>query len=219
MLQLAAYCLLVEEQESQAVPYGIIKYADKAFEVDYTPALRAQVVDTLAGHARGLHAADRKVWIAATTSRGAAWAAATATSAISAWRDGRHLRRGSATVLTRREASDPDPSKPRRRRAVSYVRDLHRLALGTARQAPQLPVVGIAHRIAAIPEARRHVGVAGIAQQAPQPAVLDLVGHLRAKVKIQPFVVQAPALRSVEQQPIVGGGDQVVQRPSPAAPG
>jgi len=58
ILQLAAYCLLVEEQESRTVPYGIIKYADKAFEIDYTPALRAQVVDTLEAMRRGLRAAD-----------------------------------------------------------------------------------------------------------------------------------------------------------------
>ncbi len=56
VLQLAAYCLLVEEQESRTVPYGIIKYADKAFEVDYTPTLRAQVVDTLEAMRRGLRA-------------------------------------------------------------------------------------------------------------------------------------------------------------------
>ena len=57
-LQLAAYCLLVEEQENRTVPYGIIKYADKAFEVDYTPALRAQVVDTLEAMRRGLRTDD-----------------------------------------------------------------------------------------------------------------------------------------------------------------
>jgi CRISPR-associated exonuclease Cas4 len=58
VLQLAAYCLLVEEQESRTVPYGIIKYADKAFEIDYTPALRAQVVDTIEAMRRGLRADD-----------------------------------------------------------------------------------------------------------------------------------------------------------------
>jgi CRISPR-associated exonuclease Cas4 len=62
VLQLAAYCLLVEEQESRAVPYGIIKYADKAFEVDYTPSLRAQVVDTLEAMRRGLRA-DKRVGV------------------------------------------------------------------------------------------------------------------------------------------------------------
>jgi CRISPR-associated exonuclease Cas4 len=60
ILQLAAYCLLVEEQESRAVPYGIIKYADRAFEIDYTPTLRAQVVDTLEAMRRGLRTPERK---------------------------------------------------------------------------------------------------------------------------------------------------------------
>jgi CRISPR-associated exonuclease Cas4 len=58
ILQLAAYCLLVEEQESRTVPYGIIKYADKAFEIDYTPTLRAQVVDTLEDMRHGLRTDD-----------------------------------------------------------------------------------------------------------------------------------------------------------------
>jgi CRISPR-associated exonuclease Cas4 len=47
LLQLAAYCLLVEEQEGRAPPYGILKYRDRAFEVDYTAALRAELLDTL----------------------------------------------------------------------------------------------------------------------------------------------------------------------------
>ena len=47
LLQLAAYCLLVEDQEFRAPPYGILKYDDRAFEVDYTPALRARLLDTL----------------------------------------------------------------------------------------------------------------------------------------------------------------------------
>jgi len=47
LLQLAAYCLLVEDQELRAPPYGILKYDDRAFEVDYTPALRAGLLDTL----------------------------------------------------------------------------------------------------------------------------------------------------------------------------
>ncbi|MEJ2211450.1 MAG: Dna2/Cas4 domain-containing protein [Anaerolineae bacterium] len=47
VLQLAAYCLLVEEQEGRAPPYGIIKYADRAFEIDYTAGLRARLLETL----------------------------------------------------------------------------------------------------------------------------------------------------------------------------
>ncbi len=56
VLQLAAYCLLVEEQESRAPPHGIVKYDDQAFEVDYSPALRAELLHTLDAIRRDLHA-------------------------------------------------------------------------------------------------------------------------------------------------------------------
>lgn len=58
VLQLAAYCLLVEDQEGCAPPYGIIKYDDRAFEVDYTPALRGRLLDTMAAMRDGLAAGD-----------------------------------------------------------------------------------------------------------------------------------------------------------------
>jgi CRISPR-associated exonuclease Cas4 len=60
VLQLAAYCLLVEEQEGRAPPYGILKYDDRAFEVDYTRALRAELLDTLGAIRHALHARDVK---------------------------------------------------------------------------------------------------------------------------------------------------------------
>ena len=47
ILQLAAYCLLVEEQEGRAPAYGILKYGDRAFEVDYTPSLRAELLHAI----------------------------------------------------------------------------------------------------------------------------------------------------------------------------
>jgi CRISPR-associated exonuclease Cas4 len=47
ILQLAAYCLLVEEQEGRLPPYGIIKYDDRAFALDYGHALRARLIETL----------------------------------------------------------------------------------------------------------------------------------------------------------------------------
>jgi CRISPR-associated exonuclease Cas4 len=47
VLQLAAYCLLVEEHYRQRPPYGIIKYRDSAFEVDYTPELEQKLLSTL----------------------------------------------------------------------------------------------------------------------------------------------------------------------------
>jgi CRISPR-associated exonuclease Cas4 len=58
VLQLAAYCLLVEEQEGRLPPYGILKYDDRAFEVDYTPALRAQLLAALDALRRDLSARD-----------------------------------------------------------------------------------------------------------------------------------------------------------------
>lgn len=47
VLQLAAYCLLVAETEGRRPTHGIIKYADAAFEIDYTPALERSLLSTL----------------------------------------------------------------------------------------------------------------------------------------------------------------------------
>jgi CRISPR-associated exonuclease Cas4 len=58
VLQLAAYCLLVEEQEGQVPPHGILKYGDRAFEIDYTPDLRAELLQALEALRRDLHARD-----------------------------------------------------------------------------------------------------------------------------------------------------------------
>jgi CRISPR-associated exonuclease Cas4 len=58
LLQLAAYCLLVEEQEGRAPPHGILSYRDRAFEVDYTPALRDELLKTLDAMRRDLRARD-----------------------------------------------------------------------------------------------------------------------------------------------------------------
>ena len=56
ILQLAAYCLLVEEQEGRAPAYGILKYGDRAFEVDYTSSLRAELLRVLDDIRRDLRA-------------------------------------------------------------------------------------------------------------------------------------------------------------------
>jgi CRISPR-associated exonuclease Cas4 len=47
VLQLAAYCLLLEDQDGRSPPHGILKYDDGAFEIDYTPALRTRLLETL----------------------------------------------------------------------------------------------------------------------------------------------------------------------------
>jgi len=54
VLQLAAYCLLVEECYGRRPPYGIVKYADRTFEVDYTPELEDMVLETLDSMRTGL---------------------------------------------------------------------------------------------------------------------------------------------------------------------
>jgi CRISPR-associated exonuclease Cas4 len=58
LLQLAAYCLLVEEVEGHAPPHGILRYADRTYEVDYSPSLRAELLQTLDRIRASLHAAD-----------------------------------------------------------------------------------------------------------------------------------------------------------------
>jgi CRISPR-associated exonuclease Cas4 len=57
VLQLAAYCLLVEAMAGQSPPHGLIKYADATFEIDYTPALRAELLALL--EAMRFHRANR----------------------------------------------------------------------------------------------------------------------------------------------------------------
>jgi CRISPR-associated exonuclease Cas4 len=44
ILQLAAYCLLVEENLNVRPHYGIIKYSDRQFAIDYTDELRAELL-------------------------------------------------------------------------------------------------------------------------------------------------------------------------------
>ncbi len=48
VLQLAAYCLLSAETYGVRPPYGVIKYPERAFAVDYTPALETLLLETLA---------------------------------------------------------------------------------------------------------------------------------------------------------------------------
>lgn len=54
VLQLAAYCLLVEEEFGQRPDHGLIHYEGRTFAVDYTPALRAELIATLEEMRAGL---------------------------------------------------------------------------------------------------------------------------------------------------------------------
>lgn len=58
VLQLAAYCLLVEEEVGQPPPYGIIKYHDQTYAVEYTAQLRAELLSVLAEMRQDLAADD-----------------------------------------------------------------------------------------------------------------------------------------------------------------
>lgn len=48
LLQLAAYCLLVEETTGHSPPHGLLKYQDALYEVDFTRELRRELLDTMA---------------------------------------------------------------------------------------------------------------------------------------------------------------------------
>lgn len=47
LLQVAAYCLLVEETTGVAPPHGLLKYADALYEVDFTSELRTELLSTM----------------------------------------------------------------------------------------------------------------------------------------------------------------------------
>ena len=48
VLQLAAYCLLVEETYEQRPPFGLIHYPDRTFSVRYSSELEDELLDTIA---------------------------------------------------------------------------------------------------------------------------------------------------------------------------
>lgn len=47
VLQLATYCLLVEETSGRRPPYGILRYADETFEIPFTPELEEELLAVL----------------------------------------------------------------------------------------------------------------------------------------------------------------------------
>lgn len=48
LMQLACYCLLVEETTGASVPFGVIRYRDRQLRVDYTNELRESLLELLA---------------------------------------------------------------------------------------------------------------------------------------------------------------------------
>jgi CRISPR-associated exonuclease Cas4 len=47
LLQLAAYCLLVEDRFQTPPPYGLLRYADATVKIPFTPQLRSQLLQTV----------------------------------------------------------------------------------------------------------------------------------------------------------------------------
>lgn len=47
LMQLACYCLLVEETTGASVPFGVIRYRDRQLRVDYTDELRDELLALL----------------------------------------------------------------------------------------------------------------------------------------------------------------------------
>ena len=45
IIQLAAYCYLVEVTTGKEPPYGLLRYPQETFEIDYTPELRAELLE------------------------------------------------------------------------------------------------------------------------------------------------------------------------------
>ncbi|WP_298670296.1 CRISPR-associated protein Cas4 [uncultured Methanofollis sp.] len=63
ILQLAAYCLLVEEYYGVHVPYGILVYGEgKQHRIEFTDELREQVLSTVAEMRRCLDGTGAPVW-------------------------------------------------------------------------------------------------------------------------------------------------------------
>ncbi|MBC7233403.1 MAG: Dna2/Cas4 domain-containing protein [Chloroflexi bacterium] len=58
ILQLAAYCLLVEEEYGQRPRYGYLKYEQAVFRINYTGNLRHHVLSRLEAMRRDFRASD-----------------------------------------------------------------------------------------------------------------------------------------------------------------
>lgn len=48
LYQLAAYCALVEKSYGGRTPYGILRYRNRTFAIDYTPALQESLLELIA---------------------------------------------------------------------------------------------------------------------------------------------------------------------------
>jgi CRISPR-associated exonuclease Cas4 len=51
-VQIAAYCLILEDYFARPPTHGILRYADREFTIEYTPAIRRKVIRLLEQMAR-----------------------------------------------------------------------------------------------------------------------------------------------------------------------
>ncbi|MGQ0714615.1 MAG: CRISPR-associated protein Cas4 [Gemmatimonadaceae bacterium] len=58
IVQLAAYCLLLEETEPRFAGYGYLRYAHRTFRIDFTERVRNELLRTIAGMRADLAARD-----------------------------------------------------------------------------------------------------------------------------------------------------------------
>jgi CRISPR-associated exonuclease Cas4 len=57
-MQLVAYCLLLEETNAKAPHFGVLRYRERSFRIDYTPDVRAQLLDQISEMRACLAAAE-----------------------------------------------------------------------------------------------------------------------------------------------------------------
>lgn len=58
VVQLAAYCLLLEETEPRFAGYGYLRYAHRTFRIDFTDRVRSELLRTIADMRTDLAAED-----------------------------------------------------------------------------------------------------------------------------------------------------------------
>ena len=58
IVQLAAYCLLLEELEPRFAGYGYLRYANRTFRIDFTDRVRGELLRTIANMRADLTAAE-----------------------------------------------------------------------------------------------------------------------------------------------------------------
>lgn len=58
LMQLAAYCLLIEETTGRAPRYGLLRYAHQTFRLPYDSRVRSELIDLLAAMRDDADAAD-----------------------------------------------------------------------------------------------------------------------------------------------------------------